>query len=128
MHSDPISDLLTRIRNASRARQNIVQARFSNTCLAIAQILSEEGYDGAVKIAKDQDGFEQINIELNKANRGIHLKRISKPGQRIYVPCKQLPNVLNGLGLAIVSTSKGIMTNKSAATQGLGGEILCEVW
>ncbi|MBI4835762.1 MAG: 30S ribosomal protein S8 [Candidatus Abawacabacteria bacterium] len=128
MHSDLISDLLTRIRNAGRARQNSVKAHFSNICFAVAQILANEGYISSVQKGKDKDGFEQIEIELNNKKRDVHLKRISKPGQRIYVPTKQLPQVLNGLGIAIISTSKGIMTNKDAQAQGLGGEVLCEVW
>ena len=128
MHSDLISDLLTRIRNASRARQNKVAARFSNICFSLAEILASEGYIAGVKKGKDGNGFEQINIDLNPSKRGINLKRISKPGQRIYVGKSKLPDVLNGLGIAIVSTSEGIMTNKDAAAKGLGGEVLCEVW
>lgn len=128
MHSDLIADLLTRIRNAGQARQTSTVARFSNICFSIAEILAKEGYIESVKKSKGDDGFEQISIKLSKDQRGLSLKRISKPGQRIYVPTTQLPKVLNGLGIAIISTSKGIMTNRDAQTQGLGGEVLCEIW
>lgn len=128
MHSDLISDLLTRIRNASRAKLKTVDARFSNVCFAVTQILVAEGYVASTKKTKDADGFDQITVELNKDRSDLHLKKISKPGQRIYVNSQKIPYVLNGLGMAIISTSKGIMTNKDAKMQGVGGEVLCEIW
>lgn len=128
MHSDLISDLLTRIRNASRAGLHTVDARYSNICLALSEILAEEGYVGKVKKGKNKEGFEIITIALLPDQKDIQLKRISKPGQRIYASTNKIPHVLNGLGMSIVSTSKGVMTAASAQSQGLGGEILCEVW
>lgn len=128
MHSDLVSDLLTRIRNASHAKLKTVNARFSNVCFAVAQILVTEGYISSAKKTKDADGFEQITMELDRTKTDLHLKKISKPGQRIYVNNQNIPHVLNDLGLAIISTSKGIMTNKDAETQGVGGEVLCEIW
>jgi len=128
MHSDLIADLLTRIRNAGKARQTSTVARFSNICFSVAEILAKEGYIESASKTKDDNGFDQISIKLIKGNGDLNLKRISKPGQRIYVPTTQLPKVLNGLGIAIISTSKGIMTNRDAQIQGLGGEVLCEIW
>lgn len=128
MHSDLIADLLTRIRNASRAGLFEVNARFSGTCLTISEILAEEGYVTSVKKTKDEKDFDQITIKLDSSKKDIELKRISKPGQRIYVNSDKIPHVLNGLGIAIISTSKGVMTGKSAQEQGVGGEVLCEIW
>lgn len=128
MHSDPIADLLTRIRNAGKARQTATVARCNNICFSIAEILAKEGYIAGAKKSKDENGFDQISIKLDAKNQGLSLKRISKPGQRIYVPATNLPKVLNGLGIAIISTSKGVMTNRDAHAQGLGGEVLCEIW
>lgn len=128
MHSDLIADLLTRIRNASRAGLFEVNARFNTTCLAISEILVEEGYLKATKKTKDEKKFDQITIKLDSNKRDIELKRISKPGQRIYVNSDKIPHVLNGLGIAIISTSQGVMTGAAAQEKGLGGEVLCEVW
>lgn len=128
MHSDLIADLLTRIRNASRAGLFEVNAHFSGICLSISEILAEEGYVKSVKKTKDDKKFDQITIKLDSTKRDIEIKRISKPGQRIYVNSEKIPHVLNGLGIAILSTSKGIMTGKKAQEQGVGGEVLCEIW
>ncbi len=128
MHSDLISDLLTRIRNASRAGLNTVDARHSNICLALTEILAKEGYIEKVKKGKDANGFENMTITLLPNKKDIQLKRISKPGQRIYAANNKIPHVLNGLGMSIVSTSKGVMTGTEAKSQSLGGEILCEIW
>lgn len=128
MHSDLISDLLTRIRNASRAGLNTVEARYSNICFALCEILVKEGYLDKVKKGKDANGFENITMTLFSDKKDLQLKRISKPGQRIYAVSNRIPHVLNGLGISIVSTSKGVMTGIEAKAQGLGGEILCEVW
>ncbi len=128
MHSDLISDLLTRIRNASRAGLSTVQARYSNICFALSEILVKEGYLDKAKKTKDENGFENITITLLPGKKDLQLKRISKPGQRIYVVSNKIPHVLNGLGISVVSTSKGVMTGTEAKAQGLGGEILCEIW
>lgn len=130
--TDPISDFLTRIRNASKAKHRVVEIPSSNTKKALTEILYKQGYilnyrfdenegpQGTIKIALKYD-----NISGTPAIR--NLKRISKPGLRKYSGSKELPRVINGLGIAIVSTSKGILTEKEARIQNVGGEILCYV-
>ena len=132
MLSDPIADMLTRIRNANTARHNTVDIPSSKMKVAIASILQKEGYVKGYEIIKD--GVKQtMRITLkygrNKNDKVIAgLKRISKPGLRVYANCEDLPKVLNGLGLAIVSTNKGIVTDKEARKLGVGGEVLAFVW
>ena len=132
MLSDPIADMLTRIRNANMARHSTVDVPSSKMKVAIAQILQKEGYVKGYEIIKD--GVKQtMRITLkygrNKNDKVIAgLKRISKPGLRVYANCEDLPKVLNGLGLAIVSTNKGIVTDKEARKLGVGGEVLAFVW
>jgi len=132
MLSDPIADMLTRIRNANMARHNTVDIPSSKMKVAIASILQKEGYVKGYEIIKD--GVKQtMRITLkygrNKNDKVIAgLKRISKPGLRVYANCEDLPKVLNGLGLAIVSTNKGIVTDKDARKLGVGGEVLAFVW
>ena len=132
MLSDPIADMLTRIRNANMARHNTVDIPSSKMKVAIASILQKEGYVKGYEIIKD--GVKQtMRITLkygrNKNDKVIAgLKRISKPGLRVYANCEDLPKVLNGLGLAIVSTNKGIVTDKEARKMGVGGEVLAFVW
>lgn len=129
--TDPIADMLTRIRNAQRVRRLNIVLPFSKVKLNLAKILQKEGYIDSVKEEGSQAG-KSINITLKYDEKGrpvIHgLKRISKPGQRIYLKKKNLPYVLNGLGIAVISTSQGLMTNKEARKRNLGGEILCIVW
>lgn len=128
--TDPIADMLTRIRNAVAVRKPEVVLPYSKVKFNIAKILEAENYVG--KVSKVANGkFDELKIELkyNEKNPIIrHIKRISKPGQRIYVSGKELPYVLNGYGIAIVSTSKGVMTNKEAKRQNIGGELVCEIW
>jgi len=132
MLSDPIADMLTRIRNANTARHDKVDIPSSKEKVAIAQILQKEGYVKGYEIIKD--GVKQtMRITLkygrSKSDKVIAgLKRISKPGLRVYAGCEDLPKVLNGLGLAIVSTNKGIVTDKEARKLGVGGEVLAFVW
>ena len=132
MLSDPIADMLTRIRNANMARHDHVKIPSSKMKVAIASILTREGYVKGYEIIKD--GVKQtIRLTLkygrNKNDKVISgLKRISKPGLRVYANCEDLPKVLNGLGLAIVSTNKGIVTDKEARKLGIGGEVLAFVW
>jgi len=132
MLSDPIADMLTRIRNANSARHDKVDIPSSKEKVAIAQILQREGYVKGYEIIKD--GVKQtMRITLkygrNKSDKVIAgLKRISKPGLRVYAGCEDIPKVLNGLGLAIVSTNKGIVTDKEARKLGVGGEVLAFVW
>ena len=130
--SDPIADMLTRIRNANTAKHDTVDVPASKMKLAIANILVDEGY-----IAKDdlvEDGaFKTIHITLkygaDKNEKVISgLKRISKPGLRVYANTEDIPKVLGGLGTAIISTNKGVVTDKEARKLGVGGEVLCFVW
>ena len=129
MHSDPIADLLTRIRNALMAGQTTVTLPSSKMKLAIAQILKEEGYidDFAVR---DAEGKSQLDIALKYyAGRPVieRIERISRPGLRVYKGSGDLPRVMNGLGIAIVSTPKGVMTDRRARATNVGGEVLCIV-
>ncbi len=131
MVTDPIADMLTRIRNANQMRYTEVEVPASKIKEDIAKILKEEGYIVDYKIV---DGTVQNTIVLNlkygdKKERVITgLKRISKPGLRVYAKADEVPQVLNGLGIAIVSTSQGVMTGKDAKAKGLGGEVLAYVW
>ena len=130
--NDPIADMLTRIRNAQIAKHDQVTLPASNMKKAIAKILFDEGYIKNYELIND--GFAgQIKITLKytqgKSATVIQgLKRISKPGLRVYAPFDALPKVLGGLGIAIISTSKGVMTDKDARKQGVGGEVLAYVW
>jgi Ribosomal protein S8 len=128
--SDPIADMLTRIRNANQMRYVEVEVPASNIKKEIAKILKEEGYIADYKIKKNEI---QDSIMLNLKYAGkerviVGLKRISKPGLRVYAKADEVPRVLNGLGIAIISTSKGIMTDKEARKANLGGEVLAYIW
>ena len=129
--SDPIADMLTRIRNALIARHDTVTLPASNMKKAIAKILLDEGYVKSIDFI-DDDVQGQIKIVLKYAQgkqpviKG--LKRISKPGLRVYARQEELPKVLGGLGIAIISTSKGVMTDKAARNAGIGGEVLAYIW
>ena len=129
--NDPIADMLTRIRNGLIAKHDAITVPSSNTKKAIAQILLDEGYVRSVE--NIDDGLQgQIKITLKYAQgkdsviKG--LRRISKPGLRVYARCDELPKVLGGLGIALVSTSKGIMTDRAARAAGVGGEVLAYIW
>ena len=128
---DPIADMLTRIRNANINKHETVLVPQSKTKLAIAEILKEEGFVADYKTVVE-NGIKMIEITLKFGPNGEKviqgLKRISKPGLRIYANAEQLPKVLNGLGIAIVSTSKGIVTDKNARKLNVGGEVLAYVW
>ena len=130
--TDPIADMLTRIRNANSSKHKTVDVPSSNMKLAIAEILFKEGYIKSFEEIKEENNQGVIRITLKyteKANNVIDgLKRISKPGLRVYASKDELPKVLNGLGIALISTSKGIMTDKEARNLGLGGEVLAYVW
>lgn len=129
--TDPIADMLTRIRNALTAKHEDVLVPASTVKKAIAEILLEEGYIKSFDICEDGVA-KYIHIDLkygpNKQRVITGLKRISKPGLRIYARKDQLPKVLNGLGIAIISTSRGIMTDREARKQGVGGEVLAYIW
>lgn len=130
--TDPIADMLTRIRNANSSKHKTVDVPSSNMKLAIANILLNEGYIKSLEEIKSENNQGVIRITLKydeKGNRVIDgLKRISKPGLRVYASKDELPQVLNGLGIALISTSKGIKTDKEARELGLGGEVLAYVW
>lgn len=131
--TDPIADMLTRIRNGLTARHETVTVPSSNVKMAIADILVEEGYIKSATVVKDENGVQdKIEIVLkygaNNAKVITGLRRISRPGLRIYAKKDELPKVLNGLGIAIISTSKGIMTDRKARAIGAGGEVLAYVW
>ena len=128
--SDVIADMLTRIRNASNAKHETVDVPASNMKKAIADILLNEGYVKAVSVIEDgKQGVIRIALKYDGKSKAIHgIKRVSKPGLRIYSNCEDMPKVLNGLGVAIVSTSKGIMTDKEARKEQVGGEVLAFVW
>ncbi|MBO5757239.1 MAG: 30S ribosomal protein S8 [Clostridia bacterium] len=129
--SDVIADMLTRIRNANSAKHATVDIPASNMKKAIAQILVEEGYVKSYEVIEDgKQGTIRVTLkyQANKQKVIRGLKRVSKPGLRIYAGCEDMPKVMNGLGIAIVSTSKGIMTDKKARALKVGGEVLCFVW
>ncbi len=129
--SDVIADMLTRIRNANDAKHATVDVPASNMKKAIAEILLAEGYIKNFQIVEDgKQGIIRITLKYGAGRQKvIHgLRRVSKPGLRIYSNCEEMPKVMNGLGIAIVSTSKGIMTDKSARAANVGGEVLAFVW
>ena len=131
MHiTDPIADMLTRIRNANSARHDTVDVPASNMKKSIAQILLDEGYVKSYQIVDDgSQGVIHITLKYNGKDKVITgLRRVSKPGLRVYVGADELPRVLRGLGIAIVSTSKGVMTDKAARAAHVGGEVLAFVW
>ena len=129
--TDPIADLLTRIRNANSAKHESVDVPASNMKKAIVEILKEEGYIKEYQIIEDgKQGVIRITLKYGPKNEKVisGLKRVSKPGLRYYAGADELPRVLKGLGIAIVSTSKGIMTDKKARRENVGGEVIAFVW
>ena len=131
MTTDPIADMLTRIRNANSQKHKTVDIPASNIKLGIAEILFKEGYIKSFEEIKDDNqGIIRITLKYDEKGTRIidGLKRISKPGLRVYASKEDLPQVLNGLGIAIISTSKGLKTDKEARQLGVGGEVLAYVW
>ena len=133
MHiTDPIADMLTRIRNANNAKHDTVDVPASNMKKSIAQILLDEGYIKNFQLIDDgTQGIIRVALKYNQPNKEkviTGLRRVSKPGLRVYAGADELPKVLRGLGIAIVSTSKGVMTDKAARAQHVGGEVLAFVW
>lgn len=128
--TDTIADMLTRIRNANQMRYEEVTVPASNIKKEIARILKEEGFIKDYKVVSDDaQGTIVLTLKYNKKERVITgLKRISKPGLRVYAKNDEIPKVLNGLGIAIISTSKGIMTDKEARKENIGGEVLAYIW
>jgi small subunit ribosomal protein S8 len=129
--TDPIADMFARIRNGSKAKFEKVDIPSSKMKREIAKILKEEGFIKNFKVVTDEDRHERIRIFLKyDTNRKeiIHIKRISKPGRRVYVGKDRIPSVMSGLGFSILSTPKGILTDKSARKADVGGEVLCHIW
>ena len=131
MLTDPIADMLTRVRNANKALQDTVTMPTSRKKVEIARLLKEEGYIRDYHVEKGES-FDNLVVELkygrNRERVISGLKRVSKPGRRIYARKDRLPRVLGGMGVAILSTSSGVMTGRSAEEQGVGGEVICFVW
>jgi len=129
MMTDPIADMLTRIRNAQMVEKVSVRIPASRLKLAVAKVLMQEGYvSGVTEVAEDGKSMIEIGLKYHEGHPVIdHCERMSKPGRRLYVGKDELPRVAGGLGVAIVSTSKGVMTDRAARSAGLGGEVLCVV-
>ena len=130
--TDPIADMLTRIRNANKVRFKSVDVLLSRINLNIAKVLKKSGYISGYDIKKDTRGYQVLRIYLKYADTKksvlTGIQRISKPGRRVYVRSEKIPKVLNGYGIAILSTSRGVLTDKEASDAKVGGEILCNVW
>ena len=129
--TDSIADMLTRIRNANAAKHDTVQIPASNIKKSIAQILVDEGYIKSFKVIEDgKQGMIEIALKYgpNKSQVITGLRRVSKPGLRIYTNCEDMPKVMKGIGIAILSTSKGVMTDKDARKANVGGEVLAFIW
>ena len=129
--TDPVADMLTRIRNANSAKHETVDVPASNLKKAIAQILLDEGYIKSFQIVEDgTQGIIRITLKYLAGKEKVisGLRRVSKPGLRVYAGAEELPRVLKGLGIAIVSTSKGVMTDKAARAANVGGEVLAFIW
>ena len=128
--SDPIADALTRIRNAKIVKHESVSMPSSNLKVELIKVLQKEGFVDSYTV-EEKDGFKVLNVALKYVNGQsviTGLQRISKPGLRVYSKAKNMPRVFDGMGIAVISTSKGLMTEKSAREQKLGGEVLCWVW
>jgi small subunit ribosomal protein S8 len=130
--TDPIADMLTRIRNANKARFKTVNVSVSQMNINIAKVLKNNGYINNYDKVKDEKGQQmlEINLKYPDAKQTVitNIKRVSKPGRRVYVPSDSIPKVLNGLGISILSTSKGVVTDAEARELNVGGEVLCNVW
>lgn len=129
--TDPIADFLTRIRNANVARHDSLQAPASNIKIAIAKILEEEGYIRGYEVIEDnKQNIIRVFMKYTDENERVitNLKRISKPGLRVYANKEEVPKVLNGLGTAIISTSEGVITDREARQKNIGGEVIAYIW
>lgn len=128
MHTDPISDLLTRISNAFRAHHQSLSLPYSKIKEGILKIMQQRGFIESYKVEEEKSTHKALHINLKEDKTVLNLKRISKPGQRIYIKTDELKSVQSGLGFTIISTSKGLMTNVEAKKQKLGGELICEIY
>ncbi len=132
MMTDPIADMLTRIRNAGRAHHPEVRVPHSRLKAAVARVLEREGFLAAVHEETAEDGHPVLRIELRYGDEGEciveSIRRRSRPSRRVYVAKEEIPRVRNGLGVAVLSTSKGVLSDRQAREAGVGGELICEVW
>lgn len=132
MTTDPIADFLTRIRNGILARHAEVVVPSSKLKVRIAELLTSEGYIAAYDVRSDFNGMQELVVRLRWADQRTNaitgLRRCSRPGQRVYVKRDSIPKIRSGLGIAILSTSRGLMTDRAARKAGVGGEVICEVW
>lgn len=130
--SDPVADMITRIRNGLQVRREFVEVGASRVKRSIAEVLSREGYIGDVRNITARTGHPSLRIFLKYDDDGLpaiqRIGRVSKPGRRVYSGVRDIPRVLNGLGISVLTTSQGILSDREARAQGVGGEILCEVW
>ena len=130
--TDPIADMLTRIRNANKARFKNVTVHMSRMNTNIAKVLKSTGYIHSYDVVKNETGHSMLKITLkypdSKRTVITGIARVSKPGRLVYVPADQIPQALNGFGVSILSTSRGVMTDQEAREQNVGGEVLCKVW
>ena len=129
--SDPLADMLTRVRNACMVKFDSVEMPLSNLKTSVAKVLKEEGYINDYRIQEDdKQGTLHIDLKYDRNNQRVitGLRRVSKPGRRVYVKSDQIPKVMSGLGIGIISTSSGLMTDHQARKNRVGGELLCEVW
>ncbi len=131
MMTDPVGDMLTRIRNAGRAKHSQLRCSSSKLKLAVARVLSQEGFLGDVRV-ESEGAFPILVVDMRYAEGGTmiidEIHRVSRPGRRVYVNKQEIPKVRNGLGVAVLSTSKGVMCDRDARDAQVGGEVLCEVW
>jgi len=131
MMTDPIADMLTRIRNAGTARQSVTACPSSRQKLAIAGVLQKAGFLDSVKVeARDGHAWLVLGIRYDESGRPLidGIQRVSRPGRRVYVDKTEVPRVRNGLGIAVISTSRGILSDRDARAEKVGGEVVCEVW
>ena len=132
MMTDPIADMLTRIRNAVRVERPSVEMPLSKVKRGLAEVLKREGYIWDWKVVQEAEAASHLRLELKYGPNGErvirHVKRVSKPGRRVYRGAKDLRPVLNGLGISVLSTSRGVVSDREARQRNLGGEVICEVW
>jgi len=130
--SDPVADMITRIRNGLQVRREFVEVGASRVKRSIAEVLSREGYIGDIRSVTERTGHPALRIFLKYDDDGMpaiqRIGRVSKPGRRVYSGVRDIPRVLNGLGISVLTTSQGILSDREARSKGVGGEILCEVW
>ena len=130
MNTDPVADMLARIRNALLARHEAVEIPFSRLKTRIAEILKQEGFISDFAVKDEFPGSLRLQLKYTEGRKPaiVGMRRTSRPGRRVYVRHKHIPHVLNGMGISIISTSHGVVTDRDARKQSVGGEILCEVW